>query len=195
MVMDAAMGQRFHNAQVGVGQLHILAHQADGGLLLGGELALHHGAPLGQVAGGVRDAQQAADQFVQPFLVEQQRHFINGAGVQVLDHPIRGQVAEQADLGPQVPGNLVLGAAHQDVRGNADAAQLLHAVLGGLGLELAGGLEVGHQGHVDVQAVFVAHFRPHLPDGFQEGLALNVAHRAADLGNDHVRRVLRAGHG
>ena len=73
-----------------------------------------------------------------------------------------------------------------------DAAQLLDAVLGGLGLELAGSLQVGHQGHVDVQAVFIAHFRPHLPDGFQEGLALNVAHRAANFGDDHVRRVLHA---
>ena len=33
--------------------------------------------------------------------------------------------------------------------------------------------------------------RPNLADGFQEGLGLNVAYGAADLGDDHVHVLLR----
>ena len=46
---------------------------------------------------------------------------------------------------------------------------------------------------MDVQAVLEAHLGPHLPDGLQEGQGLDVTHGAADLGDNHVRRVSLAG--
>ena len=127
--------------------------------------------------------------------MQQQRHLINGAGVQVLDHALGGQIAEQADLRTHVVGNLMLGTAHQNVGGNANAAQLLHAMLGRLGLQFARRLQIRHQRYMDIQAVLEADLRTHLANGLQEGLALNIAHRAADLGNNHVGRIRRAGHG
>ena len=39
---------------------------------------------------------------------------------------------------------------------------------------------------MDEEAVLPPHLMRHLPDGFQEGLALNVAGGAADLGDDYV---------
>ena len=41
--------------------------------------------------------------------------------------------------------------------------------------------------HMDVQHVLLALLRRHLPDGLQKGLALDVAHRAAYFGDDHIR--------
>ena len=39
---------------------------------------------------------------------------------------------------------------------------------------------------MDEAAVVAALLQAHLPDGLQEGLALDIAGGAADLGNDHI---------
>ena len=71
------------------------------------------------------------------------------------------------------------------------AAQLAHAVLHGLGLQLVGGGDVGHQRQVYEDGVLAAHVLAELADGLQEGQALDVAHGAADLHDHHVRRPCR----
>ena len=85
-----------------------------------------------------------------------------------------------------------VGAAEQDVGLNSDAEQLLHRMLRGLGLQLAGGGDVRHQRDVDEQRVLAAQFLAHLADGFDERQRLDVAHRAADLddGQVHILRDL-----
>jgi hypothetical protein len=83
-------------------------------------------------------------------------------------------------------GNRPVGAAQQDVGLDADLAQLLDRVLGRLGLQLAGGRDVGHQRQVDVAGVVAAFLDAHLADGFEEGQRLDVAHRAADFDDRHV---------
>ena len=47
--------------------------------------------------------------------------------------------------------------------------------------------ERGQQRHVDVEDVAAADVLAHLADGFEERQALDVADRAADLDDDHVR--------
>ena len=59
-------------------------------------------------------------------------------------------------------------------------------MLRGLGLQFGGRLQIRHQRQMDVQAVFLALIERELADGFQKRLAFDVAHRAADLGDDHV---------
>ena len=88
---------------------------------------------------------------------------------------------------------LLLAAAEDDVGLDADGKQFLDAVLGGLGFVLTGGLEVGHQRQMDVQAVVAAQLGLELADGFQEGQAFDVAHGAADLDDGHVRGVVAFG--
>jgi hypothetical protein len=61
-------------------------------------------------------------------------------------------VAEQGDLLLHALLHGVLRAAHQDVRLHAQAEQLLHAVLGGLGLQFAARAQVGQEGEVDGKA-------------------------------------------
>ena len=144
-------------------------------------------APVVQVQRAGLEVQLADDQFVQPVLDQAQRHFVDRKIlVLLLDHRLDRHVAEQGDLRPLVAAQRALGAADEDVGLDADLPQLAHRMLRGLGLQLAGRLQVRHQRQVDVEAVFLAHVERELADGLQERLAFDVAHRAADLGDDHV---------
>ena len=76
-------------------------------------------------------------------------------------------------------------AAHDDGVGlDAAAAQLGDRVLGGLGLLL--GDDLRRQGDVDVADVVAADVEAELPDRLEEREDLDVADRAADLGDDDV---------
>jgi hypothetical protein len=71
--------------------------------------------------------------------------------------------------------------ADDDVRLDADRPQLLHRVLGGLGLELARGLDERHEREVDVDHVLAPDVLLQLRNRLEEREALDVADRAADL--------------
>ena len=120
--------------------------------------------------------------------MEQQGNFVDVVHVLGGDHRLGLDVAEQGDLGLDVRGQDLFGAAQQDIGLDADGAQFLDAVLGGFGLDLPGALDVGHQGEVDVADVLFAQVPLELPDGLQERQALDVAHGAADLDDGHIRR-------
>ena len=77
-------------------------------------------------------------------------------------------------------GSGVLAAAQQDVGLDADAAQLLHRMLRGLGLDLRAAHH-RHQRQVHVDAAVAAQLHAHLADGLEERQRFDVAHRAADL--------------
>ena len=83
-------------------------------------------------------------------------------------------------------------AQDDDVGLDADPAQLLDRVLGGLGLELARGGQGGEQRHVDVQDVGPADVLAHLADGLEERQRFDVADGPADL-DDHDVRIAVAG--
>ena len=77
-------------------------------------------------------------------------------------------------------------AAEQHVGLDADAAQLVDRVLGRLRLQLAGVADVGHEREVDEHAVAAADVDRELADRLEERQRLDVAHRAADLGDHDV---------
>ena len=83
----------------------------------------------------------------------------------------------------------MLGAAEQQVRLDADAAQLAHRMLGRLGLQLAGRGEERHQRQVQIGDPVVAELEAELPDRLEERQALDVADRAADLAEQEVDAV------
>lgn len=68
-------------------------------------------------------------------------------------------------------------------------------MLGGLGLELAGRRDVGHQRQVHEGGVVAPHAQAHLASGLQEGQRLDVAHGAADLDDGHVGGAIPGGLG
>ena len=118
--------------------------------------------------------------------MEHQRTLVEAGHGQVLDDALRLDVAEGADLPADVAAHAAVGAQDDDVGADAHALQLLDGVLCGLGLVLIGAGDVRHQYHMDEAAVLLALLEAHLTDGLEEGLALDVAGGAADLGNDHI---------
>ena len=191
-VLEAAVAQRLGHGQVGVVQAHILAHQRDAhgfGAIVD---AVEHLVPLGHVGRGRVDGKLAAHNVGEVVLLQHDGRLIEAGHGQVLDHAVGLDVAEQRNLIADVLIDGLVRAGDDDVGEYAHGAQLLDGVLGGLGLVLAGGLDVGHQRDVDEQAIAAPLLDGHLADGLQEGLALDVARRAADLGQHHVCAALFA---
>ena len=94
-----------------------------------------------------------------------------------------GQAREQGDLLADLRRERALRAAHQHVRGDPDAPQLVDRVLGRLGLQLARVADVGDERQVDEHAAPAPHVNGELADRLEERQRLDVADRAADLGD------------
>ena len=97
-----------------------------------------------------------------------------------------GQAREQRDLLADVHRQRALRAAHEHVRRDTDAPQLVDRVLRGLGLQLAGMADVGDEREMDEHAAPPAHVHRELADRLEERQRLDVADGAADLGDDEV---------
>ena len=123
---------------------------------------------------------------------QQLRHFINTLGRQVLENRFLIHVTEHGQLGNHVLRHGMLAAAHQNIRGNADAAQLLNTVLGRFCFQFARRADIGNQRHMDVQHIVFAHILFYLTDSFQKRKAFNIAYRTADFGNDKIGIVIVA---
>ena len=190
-VEQARVLERLVEALVGVGELHVLADHRDAHLLFPALEDLHELLPALHHWLAGPHAQVLHDPLVEPLAVILHRHLVDVAHVDGIDDRVLLHVAEQGDLLLQLAGKPLFGPAQQDVRLDADLAELLHGVLGGLGLELARGGDVGHQGEVDVQDVGASHVEAELPDRLEEGQRLDVAHGAADLHDGDVAVVGR----
>ena len=119
-------------------------------------------------------------------------HLVDGVHVPHADNAPFGHVGEQRDFFALFFRDAPVGAAQQGVGLDADFAQLLHGVLGGLGLELASRSNPGHIGQVHKRRVVGAHAQAHLAHGLQERQRLDVSHRAADFDNGHIHGIGRA---
>ena len=95
-------------------------------------------------------------------------------------------VAHERDLALVGLGDGTVAAQHERVRLDADGAQRGDRVLGGLGLLLADRAHERDERDVHEEHVAASELVAHLPGGLDEGLALDVADRAADLGDDHI---------
>ena len=148
--------------------------------------AIEHPGPAAQVARSGFELQQPHHDFVHAFAGEYDGDFVDRGDIARRHHRARVHVAEQRDLVLHVRPDGSFAAAQQDIRLDTDGAQLLHAVLGGLGLQLLRGGDPGHQGHVHEDAIVPALLVAHLADGLQERQGLDVADGAADFDDDHI---------
>ena len=129
----------------------------------------------------------ADDQFVQAVIDQAQRHFVDRKIlVFFFDDGLDGHVAEERDLRPIVARERAFGAADQNVGLDTDLPQQADRMLRGLGFQFGGGLQIRHEREVDIEAVFLALIERKLADGFEERLAFDIAHRAADFGDDDI---------
>ena len=125
-------------------------------------------------------------------VLQHHRRLIQHGKRAVLDNAVGGNRAEHRDLVADVLVERLIDAGYDDVGGDAQTAQLLDRVLGRLGLRLVRAGNERNERYVDKQAVAAADLGGYLTDGLKERLRLDVAGRAADLGDDNVRRGLFA---
>ncbi len=154
--------------------------------LVAGVDALDERPPLAQVRLAALQLQHVDDELVELLRVHVQRHAVDVVGVARRDHGVRVDVAEQGDLLADALGERLLRAGDDDVRLDADLAQLRDGVLRRLGLGLAHDADDRHERDVHVEHVLAADVLAELADGLEEGQALDVADGAADLGDEHV---------
>ena len=186
IVLDAAVVKGFSHREIGIVKLHVLAHHGDRYMVLGGLGPLHSGAPLGKVGFSVLQPQPFTGHMAQPLPLQHEGHLVENGGGQVGDHILRRDVAKQGDLAAYILRNVIVRAAQDHVGLDAQAEKFLGGMLGGLALELPRAGDRDHQGHVEEHAVLPPHLSCRLADGLQKGLGLDVAHGAADLGDDHI---------
>jgi hypothetical protein len=140
---------------------------------------------------GAIEVQQAADVGVEALVVEGERDLVEVGGVHVGDDTFLGDVAKEGDLGFQASRDGPVAAEHDDVGLDPSRTQFGDRVLGRLGLLFSRGAEVGDQGHVHIAHVVAPHVLSELADRLQEREDFDVAHRAADLGDDDVGVICR----
>ena len=168
-------------------QLDILADNAEPDGRLGLPDFADHLAPLQQLRlEGTLQLQPLDHVIVEAGFLEQQRNVVEDVARHGRDHRAPADVAEERDLVDMLIRDGVIGARDDHIGLDADAAQLAHAVLGGLGLQLAAGADVGQEGDVDVERVFAPQIAAHLAQSFHKRQALDVADGAADFAEHHV---------
>ena len=188
-VLEAGVAQGLDDGEVRVLELDVLADQRDPhrGVLLLRLVGLgDEPLPAGQLGRAGLHAEVVEHEVVDALGLEVERHLVDQVHVARGHDRLDGQPREQRDLLADVAAQAALGAAHDHVGLDADAAQLVDRVLRRLRLELARVADVRHQREVDVHAPAPADVDRELPDRLQERQRLDVAHRAADLGDDDV---------
>ena len=186
-VGEAAGAQRLGDGQVGVRQIHVLAHERHRELVLRVVHGVHEGIPRGPVHVLELQVQGLHHVGVEALVVDDAGDVVDGGGVGAVDDGVLRDVAHAGDLAADIVGDGPVRAQHDRVRLDADRAQGGHGVLGGLGLELLRGADVRHEGDVQEEDVVAADVLADLAGGLEEGLRLDVADGAADLRDDHVR--------
>src|SRR4051812_20053377 len=184
--VDAGVLQRLVQRFVRVLQVEVFADEGDVDLVLWILLRLDDLAPGRKVGRARQDRKLVADDLVQHLVVQHHRDLVDRVHVPGRDHRLLLHVAEKRDLAPFFLGQRLDRAAKERVGLDADLAQLLDRVLRRLGLDLARRRDVRYERQVDVADVVAAELKPHLPDSFQEGQRLDVAHRAAHLDDRHI---------
>ena len=154
--------------------------------LVGCRIRVGHRLPAAEVGLLGLEPEPLAHLAVEPLLEEAERDLVDRPHVGALHHAAEVDVAEERDLALDVGRDRLLAPANQDVGLDSDLHEIADRVLGRLGLELTGGRDVGHQGQVDEDRVVAPDLLAELADGLQERHRLDVADRAADLGNDHI---------
>ena len=119
-----------------------------------------------------------------------QRSLVKIFHIQVLKYVRAGYITEQRDLVLQMIIQRMLTSADQDIRPDTHTLQILHRSLSRLGLQLAGSFDIGNQGYMDENGIFMSYVMLELSNGLQERLTFDIAHGTAYLNNGNMRLIL-----
>jgi hypothetical protein len=151
---------------------------------------IDHRPPARQIGRPGRDAESITHDRVEPAFVQHHRHLVDAVGVEGVDDGLGGHVAEERDLAAGRLLDRAIRSQHDHVGMDALRPQFGNRVLGRLGLELFGRADVGNEGDMQVEGVLTPDVVAELPDGLEEGKALDVADGASHLGDDDIGTAL-----
>ena len=186
VLQRGGVAQCFADGKVGILELNVLADQRDPHRAAAAPGALDRLLPGRQLGRRRLQVEVLEDEVVDALLVEGERHLVDVVDVTGRDDRLRRKAREQRDLLAYLRRQRAFGAAHQHVRGDPDAPQLVDGVLRRLGLQLARVADVGDERQVDEHAAPATHVDGKLADRLEERQRLDVADRAADLGDHEV---------
>ena len=127
------------------------------------------------------DIEKLKDLVIQSLLMEKNGHLVDALDILGGNDGIGGNICKQGDFFLQALGEGSLRPAQEDIRLDADGAQLLDTVLCRLGFYLAGGLDIRHKGHVNEQGIVAADIKTELTYSLQKRQPLNITDGAADF--------------
>ena len=185
VVVRAGLRETLADALVGILQV-VLSDESDLHLLRGLLPAVEEILPRSQCRTLANfHSELLQDGLVQSLVLHVDGHLVDAGQVFALYDAVLLDVAEACHLLQDVLAQMLLCPEHEDVGLNTHALQLLHGVLRRFRLQFAGSLQVRHVGEVNTDGV-AAHLPLHLADGLHERGTLDVADRAAYLGDDEV---------
>ena len=173
-LVDARMPERLDDGEIRVRKRNVLAHDRNVDLALAVVRRLEERFQRRQVDRAHLKPELVEDLHVETLLIESKRHLVDGRRVDAGEHVLGRHVAEQRDLLAHLVGNLVVGAAHDEVGLHADGTQLLHGMLRRLGLHLVGCGDVGNERHVHEEHIARVLLFLKLAGSFDERLGLDV---------------------
>ena len=184
--LGASMDEGLADGLVGVGQLDIFAYETDVDFLLGVVETIEEGLPLGEVYLVLeRDVEFVEHLHIEFLVAHLDGDLVDAADIAVFNDTVACDIAEKTDFVADTACEGLLGAADDNVGLNTLLLQSLDAVLRGLGLEFASGGEIRNIGEVYDDAV-VAKSPFELAHSLDKGIGLDVAHGAANLGDDKL---------
>ena len=175
------------DAHVAVRELRILAAHRDLHRLRGLLESPDHILPCGPVRGAVPVSQVSADHVAHLLLLQDQGQLVEGLDIHRGEDGFLLDATVEGDLPLGLPRKgLPLFPDYDDFGLETDGPELLDAVLGWLSLGLPHRLEGGDEGDVNQQGVAPGLLEPHLPEGLEEGEALDVPDGAPALHEEEV---------
>ena len=187
IVCHPAMNDGFVNGFVGVLKFDVFADDTDANAMLWGDQFANDFLPMRHVRRRIIEAQKIADKVIHPLALEHEGNFVNGViDVFFFDDCFEWNVTKQGDFLADVFVERLFAATDDDVWRDTNFAQFGDGLLGGFGLELAGGFDEWDVSDVEENGVVVADFEGELANRFEKWQAFNVAGRAADFGDDDV---------
>ncbi len=155
-VMYSCVLQRLVHRQVRVVELDVLADERDLDLVVEVAAPLGELSPLAELGGAGLDAELLAHECVEALGLEHFRDHVDVGHVGRTDNRMPVYVGEQRDLLPDVIRERFGRATDDDVGMDADAAELVHRVLGRLRLQLACSVEERNERDVQIDNVLRA---------------------------------------
>lgn len=190
--LDAGVGQGLEDALIGILEAGVFPDKGDAAAPCRMEDTVKQLPPVVHPPLGDGQPQETKHLFVKTPVGKLLRDFVDRVlDILLLDYVLAGDVAEEGEFSSMLLRHGDFRAAHQHVGEESDVVEDADGLLAGLGLQLPGGVDEGHQRQVNDKRVADAGLVLELAHGLQKGEGLNVPGGAPYLRHHNVNAFLR----